>query len=140
MTDDDGTRAIVRELYDAYGRRDFDRVAALIHDDIDWTIYSPVQIFPFAGARRGRTAVLQALGRIAELYALESYTLEIMIVDGDRAAVMSDISFTQRSTNRTLRFRVANLLRIQAGKVIEFREFSNTFDVAEQVLGRELQI
>jgi ketosteroid isomerase-like protein len=53
---------------------------------------------------------------------------------------MSDISFTQRSTNRTLRFRVANFLRIQDGKVVEFREFSNTFDVAEQVLGRELQL
>jgi ketosteroid isomerase-like protein len=32
---ENGTRAIVRELYDAYGRRDFERVAALIRDDID---------------------------------------------------------------------------------------------------------
>jgi ketosteroid isomerase-like protein len=42
------TRAIVRELYDAYGRRDFERVAALIHDDIDWVIYAPMSVFPFA--------------------------------------------------------------------------------------------
>ncbi|HEX3859134.1 MAG TPA: nuclear transport factor 2 family protein, partial [Pseudolabrys sp.] len=59
---------------------------------------------------------------------------------GDRAAVMSDISLTQRSTGRKLRFRLANFLRIQDGGVIEFREFSNTFDVAEQALGRELQL
>jgi ketosteroid isomerase-like protein len=39
---EDGTRTIVRELYDAYGWRDFERVAALIHDDIDWMIYAPV--------------------------------------------------------------------------------------------------
>jgi hypothetical protein len=32
------TRVLVRDLYDAYGRRDFDRVAALIHDAIDWVI------------------------------------------------------------------------------------------------------
>ncbi len=138
---DDGTRAIVRDLYDAYGRRDFDRVAALIHDDIDWIIFGgPAQLFPFAGQRHGRAAVLQALGGIAELYVLESYKPEIMIADGDRAAVMSDLSLTQRSTGRKLRFRVANFLRIQDGRVIEFREFSNTFDVAEQVLGRELQL
>jgi ketosteroid isomerase-like protein len=137
---DDGTRAIVHDLYDAYGRRDFERVAALIHEDIDWTIYGPIQLFPFAGQRRGRAAVLQALGGIAELYVLESYTPEIVIVDGDRAAVMSDISLTQRSTGRKLRFRLANFLRIQDGGVIEFREFSNTFDVAEQALGRELQL
>src|SRR5665213_2600345 len=131
MADDDDTRAIVRELYDAYGRRNFDRVAALIHDDIDWMVESPVHVFPFAGTRHGRAAVLQALGSIAELFVLQSYTSEIVIVDGDRAAVMSDISFTQRSTKRVLRFRVANFLRIEDGKVIEFREFSNTFDVVE---------
>jgi len=50
------TCATVRELYDAYARRDFDCVAALIHDDIDWVIYQPVGVFPFAGARSGRAA------------------------------------------------------------------------------------
>ncbi len=134
------TRATVRELYDAYGRRDFERVAALIHDDIDWVIYGPVGVFPFAGPRRGRAAVLSALAGIAELYSLESYTPEIILADGDRAAVMSDVSFKQRATNRTMRFRVANFLRLQDGKVIEFREFANTFDVVEQALGRELQL
>jgi hypothetical protein len=36
-----------------YERRDFERVAALIHDDIDWVIYTPMSVFPFAGPRRG---------------------------------------------------------------------------------------
>ena len=136
----DATRAIVNELYDAYERRDFDRVASLIHDDIDWVIYGPVEIFPFAGARQGRVAVLEALGEIAEQYTLERYKREILLADGDRAAVMSDVSFKQRATNRTLRFRLANFLRWRDGKLIEFREFANTFDVVEQALGRELQI
>ena len=91
-------------------------------------------------ARRGRAAVLQAMGGIAEQYLLEIYKPEIMIVDGERAAVMSDISFKQRTTNHTLRFRVANFPRLQDGEVIEFREFANTFDVVEQALGRELQL
>jgi ketosteroid isomerase-like protein len=105
-----GTRETVRRLYDAYARRDFDQIAAAIHDDIDWVIYSPVSVFPFAGQRQGR------------------------------AAVMSDVSFTQRATKRILRFRVANFLRFQDGKLIEFREFANSFDVVEQALGRELDI
>ena len=115
-----------------------DRVAALIHDDIDWVIYQPIGLFPFAGPRRGREAVLQALVAIGEQYALQSYEPEIMIVDGDRAAVMSDVSFVQRATNRILRFRVADFLRFKDGRVIEFREFANSFDVVEQALGREL--
>ena len=134
------TRATVRELYAAYARRDFDHIAAFIHDDIDWVIYGPVLVFPFAGPRHGRAAVLQVLGSIAEFFALESYTPEIIIVDGDCAAVMSDVSFTQRATNRTLRFRVANFLRFQDGKLIEFRKFTNSFDVVQQPLGRQLEL
>ena len=132
------TRATVDELYDAYGRRDFERVAALIHPDIDWIIYSPVTIFPFAGPRHGRAAVLEAMAGIAQAYQLENYKRELVIVDGDRAAIMADVGFLQRSTNRSLRFRVANFLRFQDGLLIEFREFANSFDVVEQALGREL--
>jgi ketosteroid isomerase-like protein len=135
-----GTRAIIRDLYDAYGRRDFERIAALIHDDIDWAIYAPISVFPFAGPRRGRAAVLEAMAAIAKVFALESYQLEIMIVDGDRAAVMSDASFRQRTTNRILRLRIANFLRLQDGRLIDFREFINSFDAVEQALGRELRL
>ena len=135
-----GTRETVRQLYDAYGRRDFDRVASYIHPDIDWVIYAPVSIFPFAGPRRGRAAVLQAMAGIASAFLLESYKQEILLVEGERAAMISDVSFTQRATNRILRFRVANFLRFQDSQLIEFREFANSFDVVEQALGRELQI
>jgi ketosteroid isomerase-like protein len=137
---DSATRATVNELYDAYQRRDFERVAAFIHDDIDWIIFGPVTIFPFAGQRRGRAAVLQALAGIAEAYSLESYRPELVIVEGERAAVMSDVSFRQRATNRILRFRVANFLGFQDGLLIEFREFANTFDVVEQALGYEIEV
>ncbi len=134
------TRETVRDLYDAYARRDFERIAALLHDDIDWMIYAPVPVFPFAGPRRGRAAVLQAMGGIAEQYAVESYTPEIVLVDGDRAAVVSDASFRQRATERILRFRVANFLRFEDGQLIEFREFLNSFDAVEQALGRSLKL
>ena len=134
------TRAIIRELYDAYGQRDFERVAALIHDDIDWMIYAPMSVFPFAGPRRGRAAVLEAMAAIAKAFALESYAPEFMIVEGDRAAVMSDASYRQRTTSRILRLRIANFLRLQDGRLIEFREFINSFDAVEQALGRELRL
>jgi len=135
-----GTREAVAELYASYARRDFEKVAAAIHPDIDWIIFSPVSVFPFAGPRRGRAAVLQAMAGIAEAFVLESYNREIIIVEGDRASVMSDIAYRQRSTNRLLRFRVANFLRFQDGQLIEFREFANSFDIVEQALGRELKI
>ncbi len=134
------TRAAVTELYDAYARRDFERFAAIIDDDIDWIIYGPVQVFPFAGQRRGRIAVLEALGGIAQDYLLERYEPRVIIVEGDRAAVMSDVAFQQRSTGRTVSTQLANFLRFRNGKLIEFREFANSFDLVEQALGRWIEV
>lgn len=134
------TRATVDALYDAYERGDLQRVAALIHDDIDWMMFAPVSVFSFAGPRRGRKAVLEVMAAIAGRFSVESYKREIVVVEGDRAAVMSDVAFKQRATGRVMRFRVANFLRFQDGYAIEFREFFDTFDVVEQVLGHELNI
>jgi ketosteroid isomerase-like protein len=137
---DGDTRALVRDLYDAYERRDLERVAAFIHDDIDWVMYAPASLFSFAGPRRGRMAVLGAMAEIAGRFSVEGYKREIVVVEGDRAALVSDVTFKQRATGRILRFRAANFLRFQDGRVIEFREFIDTFDVVEQVLGHELKI
>lgn len=134
------TRAIVEQLYAAYSRKDFDRVAALIHDDIDWAIYGPMQVFPFAGARRGKIAVLEALGSIAKDYHLERYQPKVIIVEGDRAAIMSEVAFRQRATDRILSFQLANFLRLSGGRVIEFREFANSFDLVEQALGHFIDV
>jgi ketosteroid isomerase-like protein len=134
------TRAVVTDLYAAYARRDFDRVAELIDDDVDWIIYSPVQVFPFAGHRRGKVAVLAALGDIAKEYMLERYVPQVIIVEADRAAVLSDVAFKQRSTGRIVTFQLANFLRFRDGRLVEFREFANTFDLVEQALGRWIEV
>ena len=120
------TRAAVTDLYSAYAGGDGERMAALIADDVDFIIYGPVQVFPFAGHHQGKGAVLAALGRIAEDYLLESYVPQVTVIDGDRAAVMSDVAFKQRSSGRTLRFHIADFLRFHDGRLVEFREFMNT--------------
>jgi len=137
---DSETRAVVGELYDAYRRRDFDRVAALIHDHIDWVIYAPMSVFAFAGPRRGRAAVLAAMAEIAASFALESYEPRMSVVEDNRAALISDVSLRQRSTGRMLRLRIAGFLRWQDGRLIEYREFIDSFDAVEQTLGRELRL
>jgi len=137
---DNETRATVTEFYKAYGEGNAARVAALIHDDIDWIIHGPARIFPFEGPRRGKAAVLEVLAQIAEQYELKSYVPELVIVEGDRAAVLSNTSFVQRATGRTLRLRLVNFVRLQNGQVVELREFSDTFDVVEQALGSWLEV
>ncbi len=132
------TRAAVNDLYAAYRGRNFQRIAEIIDEDVDWVIHGPVQVFPFAGPRRGRTAVLEALGSIAKDYSLESYQPRVVIVEGDQAAVLSDAVFQQRETGRTVTLQIADFLRFRNGRLVEFREFSDTFDLVEQTLGHAI--
>jgi ketosteroid isomerase-like protein len=134
------TRAIVLDLYKAYREGDALRVAELLHDDIDWMIHGPAHIFPFEGQRHGKLAVLGVLAQIGEHFELKRYEHETLICENDRAAAMSRTSFVQRKSGRTLSLRLVNFIRIQDGKIIEFREISDTFDVVEQALGYHLRV
>jgi ketosteroid isomerase-like protein len=115
-------------------------MANMIDDDVDWVIHGPIQVFPFSGARRGKQGALDALATIAKDYAIERYDPEIIVVENDRAAVVLNVAFMQRATNRTLTFRIADFMTFREGRLIEFREFCDTFDVVEQALGRWLVV
>lgn len=134
------TRDTVREVYEAYVKGDIDRVSARIGDNVDWVIHAPRPLFAFGGRHRGKQAVLDALGLIASEYEMETYVPRHMIVDGDRASVVSDVAFTQRASGRRLNFRIVDLMKLEAGKIAEFEEFIDTFDVAEQALGHHLSM
>lgn len=134
------TRNLVRRLYDAVAGGDSSSLPDLIHDDIDWIIYGPLEVFPFQGQRSGKAAVLAAMSEIAELYELKRHVPEIVVAEGDRAAVLASVAFVQRATGRTLTFKLANFLRFESGLLIEFRELSDTFDVTQQALGRWLKV
>lgn len=138
--DTETTRNLVAKLYDAYASGDGATVEALIHDDIDWAIYGPVEVFPFAGPRRGKAAVMETLGAIASRYELKRYHPEVILADGNRAASMSNVAFVQRATGRVLSFRNAHFIRVEGERIIEFRELLDSFDVTQQALGRWLRV
>jgi len=132
------TRRAVTDFYGAYVRGDVDRVASYIGEDIKWVIYAPPTLFRFAGPRRGKGAVLETLAAIATDYALENYETKIIMADGDRAAVISDVRFSQRTSQRVLNFRIADVMRLEGGRIVEFEEFVDSVDVVEQATGRLL--
>ena len=142
MTDTQATqtRETLEDLYRAYREGNAERVAALIDDDIDWCIYGPARVFPFEGPRRGKAQVMEVLAAIGKQYELKRYDQEVMVVEADRAAVLSQVAFVQRATGRTLSMRLINFARVRDGRIVTFREFSDTFDVVEQAAGSWLEV
>ena len=61
-------------------------------------------------------------------------------VNVGREAALIRTSFVQRSTGRTMNMQVATFMRFADGRVIELKEFSDTFDVVQQALGASLHV
>ena len=137
-------RAAIRELietwYDAHKHADlafFDRILA---DDVEWTMHGPPQAFPVPNSLYGKHAVLDAIAQVhAALYVVRNVQREVLI-DGDRAAVISDRTVVQRATGRTMIYRVAAFLRFCDDKLVSYQSFYDSFDMLEQVIGQALEV
>jgi ketosteroid isomerase-like protein len=132
--------AALDDLVDSFMRGDQTRLAARYHDDIDWLFYAPVVVFPFAGHRRGKVEVFKGYALMHQVFQMSKYVLETRIVEGHRAATVSQSTLVQRATGRIISSRVASFFQFREGQVIEYRGFTDSFDGVEQALGRELDV
>jgi limonene-1,2-epoxide hydrolase len=46
----------------------------------------------------------------------------------------------QRTTNRIIQLFVADFFRLENDRIVELREFMDSFDAVQQVLGREIEL
>ena len=46
----------------------------------------------------------------------------------------------QRTTGRIIQLFIADFIRLENNRIVELREFMDSFDAVQQVLGREIEI
>jgi ketosteroid isomerase-like protein len=133
-------RAVVEAFYKAYAARDAEKMAEFLDDDVDWTISGPVDVLPFCGKRHGKAAVLELVERgVPAVFEIFSFISDSMVIDGDQAATLNRLAATGPN-GRIIRYRLAHFMRFRAGKVVENLSLLDSFDAAEQVLGRPLTV
>ena len=129
-------RAVVLAIQDAFAKADYERMAALYDDEIDWLFHGPVSIFPEIGHRHGKVEVFRAFEALNTLYRFDRYVMDQLVAEADWAAGIADVTMTQRASGRTIQCRIASFHRVRNGRLIQYRGFNDSFDAAEQVLGR----
>lgn len=134
-------RKLVEAFYKAYAARDVRRISEFLDDDVEWTISGPIDILPFCGTHRGKTAVLNLIGRqVPDILQVFSFVSEAILVDGDQVAMLNRQSARLAGRRRVVSYRVANFMRFRAGKLIENLSLLDSFDAVEQVLGHPLTL
>ena len=133
-------RSVVEAFYRASAERDIERIAAMLHDDVDWLVQGPVDVFSFFGQRRGKAAVLDGYREVAQQLDITGYVLEALLVDGDRGAALVRLTSIVRATGKVMSVRTSQFSRFRNGKIVEMRGVLDSFDMVEQTIGRPLDL
>jgi ketosteroid isomerase-like protein len=129
-----------RALHRALSERQPEDLAALLDEDVDWAIYGPIDMFPFLGARRGKAAVLDVVGQIADNFQVRKFERETVMLGVDSAASMMRYSLTAVDSNKPISLRIAHFARFRAGRLLSIRVLLDSFDLVEQTLGHPIHL
>ena len=129
------TRAIVAKLYDCFRADEWDGLAVMLDDDIDWSIEMSGELMPFCGPRRSPQQVVEALKGLKSALEHVKYEQVFTIIEGERASVYLRAIVRDRQSGRATAIDLCDLLQIKEGKLVWYREFLDTLSAAEQMAG-----
>jgi ketosteroid isomerase-like protein len=137
---DEAMRGLFRAFCDALISHESTQIADWLDDDIDWIVFGPIDLFPFFGQRKGRNEVLEMYAQVGNFLTFKHYDKDTLLIEGERAAVLTKLSAAHKRTGRTLSLRLAMFAEFRDGKVVRLRTVFDSFDAAEQALGREIDL
>jgi ketosteroid isomerase-like protein len=120
--------------------QDIAEIAPGLHDEVDWAIFGPIDMFPYLGARQGKEAALDSIEQIADNFRLHKIKQEDVVLGSDSASALLRCSLNSNDTDRPISVRIAAFLRFKDGKVASLRAVIDTFDLVEQALGRPIHL
>jgi uncharacterized protein len=132
------TRAVVEELLGRIGRGDFEQVAEMYAERVDWKLDWPESEHGRAGTpwirhRFSRADAAAHFRQIAEHHLPDEVDTQVerILVDGQDAVVLGEIRQTARSTGRAYRARFALHLTIENGLVTRHHVYEDSLAVAQ---------
>jgi ketosteroid isomerase-like protein len=135
------SREKLNSFYQAYFYHDAAGAADLLHDDVVWTLSGPVGLLSYCGSYRGKAAVMDLVGRVVPaIFKVFNFVQDSVLMDGDRVATLNRLSGRRCADDRVISYRLAHFLRFRDGKVIENLSLMDSFNAAEQVLGRSFDV
>ncbi len=127
--------AVVRGLYEAFGKGDVPAVLGQMDQGIEWNeaenfIYADRN--PYVGPQAVLEGVFMRLGSEWEGFTV---TPEEWLDAGDRIVVLGTYSGTHKATGRQVRAQFAHIWSVREGSVVRFQQYTDTKQFADTIAG-----
>lgn len=114
--------ALIRSGYDAYARRDFATVFALLHPDVE--IYQ-TELLPWGGTYRGHSGADQFFRKLNEQTEGQPVPTEF-ISAGDDVVAVGRLRGRVRASGEPFDLSIVHLWSVREGRIIRFAAYIDT--------------
>jgi len=133
-------RELVETFHRALCAQDYDVIESFLADDAVWSLGGPVDVLPYCGTHHGSARIRQVLDReISGTLGRRKIVADSFIADRGRGALLGRLVGHLRG-GETVSYRIALFFAMCDGKVHEVHVLLDSFDAAEQVIGRRLDV
>jgi ketosteroid isomerase-like protein len=114
--------AIVRQMYDAFAKRDIDTIVDLVDPDIE---LHQTDLLPWGGDYHGHEGLMTFFGKLVE-HIDSQVTHEKLISAGDHVVQVGRTSGTVNATGRTFSIDEVHVWKLRDGKAVHFESYVDT--------------
>lgn len=123
------TRTVVEEFFRRVGSGDFDGLAELIADEVDWNIYG-AEVVPWAGRRTKRAEAVEFFRTLPDHLGRDEFTVQHLLVDGSHAVIIGHMRQVVKATGKIFDSPFAFHLSVENGKVVRYITFEDSLALA----------
>jgi uncharacterized protein len=122
---------LIQSLYAAFLNGQIDTIIAALTPDVDWQTVGRTKDYPLFGPRKGIAAVQEFFRLVAASEEFSQFSPREFYSVGDKVFALGSCAGTIRKTGRPFATEWVHVFTVKGGKVSQFREHTDTAQVAE---------
>ena len=123
--------ALVQDLYEAFGKGDIDKIIETVSPDIVWEVVGNRKDCACFGRFTGKAGVGEFFKTTGEIWEFKAFEARQFLPSGDTVVVLGHYGMVNRKTGKPVESDWAHIFTLRDGKVVAFREFTNTAAAAD---------
>jgi len=129
MSEQDNT-AIVKRIYEAFGRGDIEAILTNLADDVEWIVSGRQDGIPYAGTFHSPTGARDFFSLLGESISYDRFEPRRFVAEGDQVAVFGYYHGQVNTNSQPVETNWAMEWTLTDGKVTRFTAYDDTAAVA----------
>ena len=121
--------ALIKALYDAFGRGDVQFIMNTLAENVDWRFEGPSAV-PYTGTWKNRADAMSFFAALAAKERDHKLTITEFYGDGNTVFTMGRYAATSTATGKSFDAPIAHFFQLEGGKITRYVDFGDTAAMA----------